>query len=307
MTIRTRNLWSALLSQVTTWRTMATTAFVLTGGASLGAVHVGMLEALYEVGVAPQLIVGTSVGAINGAYIASRPQTPATARALGEVWRGLKRADIFPLHLLQGLLGFVGLGSHFVPSRALRRLAEDHLDVSRLEEYPIPLHVIATDALTGDEVRLSAGDTTESVLASAAIAGVFPSVTIGGRSLIDGGVSNYAPISHAVDLGATSIYVLTSGSACALRRTPRGAIPMFLHSTSLLVTRRLRMEVAAFADTAELVVLPPPCPVNVAPHDFSKSDGLIHSALETSRAFLQGRRTGVRSLPFAAHRLGHGA
>lgn len=179
MTIRTRNLWSALLSQVTTWRTMATTAFVLTGGASLGAVHVGMLEALYEVGVAPQLIVGTSVGAINGAYIASRPQTPATARALGEVWRGLKRADIFPLHLLQGLLGFVGLGSHFVPSRALRRLAEDHLDVSRLEEYPIPLHVIATDALTGDEVRLSAGDTTESVLASAAIAGVFPSVTIG--------------------------------------------------------------------------------------------------------------------------------
>lgn len=134
---------------------MSGTAFVLTGGACLGAVHVGMLEALYEVGVTPQLVVGTSVGAINGAYVASRPQTPATAQALENVWRGLKRPDVFPLRLIEGLLGFVGLRSHFGPSRGLRRLVKTHLDVPRLEDYPIPLHVIATGALTGNEIRLS--------------------------------------------------------------------------------------------------------------------------------------------------------
>jgi NTE family protein len=266
-----------------------------------------MLEALYEIGVAPQLIIGTSVGAINGAYVASRPQTPDTARALGEVWRGLKRSDVFPLHLVEGLLGFVGLKSHLVPSRALRRLAQIHFDVPRLEEYPIPLHVIATDVFTGDEVRLSEGDTVEAVLASAAIAGVFPPVKIGGRLLIDGGSSNFAPISHAIELGATTVYVLTSGSACALRRRPRGAVPMALHASSLLVTRRLRTEVEALADAADLIVIPPPCPVAVAPHDFSRSDELIRASLDTSRAFLESRRSGVRSLPFPSHQLRKGA
>lgn len=90
-------------------------------------------------------------------------------------------------------------------------------------------------------------------------------------------------------------------------RTPRGAIPMFLHSTSLLVTHRLRKEVEALADRAELVVLPPPCPIAVAPHDFSRSDELIRLALENSRTFLQGQRAGERGLPFTVHLSGHSA
>ena len=284
---------------------MSTTAFVMTGGASLGAVHVGMLEALYEAGVTPQLIVGTSVGAINGAYIASRPQTPASAQALGEVWRGLRRANVFPLDFVEGLLGFIGRRSHFVPNRALRRLVEGHLEMAHLEDASIPLHVIATDALTGEEVRLSNGNAVDAVLASAAIPGVFPPIVRDGRSLIDGGASNFAPISHAIDLGADTVYVLTSGSACALRRPPRGAIPMFLHSTSLLVTRRLRVEIDLLADRANLVVLPPPCPLSVAPHDFSHADELIRSSLLTTRSFLGSLATTGSSLPFSVHLLGH--
>jgi len=83
------------------------TAFALSGGASLGAIQVGMLRALYERGIAPDLIVGTSAGAMNGAFIASRPQTVATADALATVWRDLRRGQVFPLNPLTGLLGFL--------------------------------------------------------------------------------------------------------------------------------------------------------------------------------------------------------
>src|SRR6478752_812416 len=91
------------------------TAFVLSGGASLGAVQVGMLHALYERDIVPELIVGTSVGAVNGAFIASRPQSVETVTALAEIWRGLRRGQIFPLNPLSGLLGFFGSRDHLVP------------------------------------------------------------------------------------------------------------------------------------------------------------------------------------------------
>src|SRR5262245_28290116 len=91
-----------------------TVAFVLSGGASLGAIQVGMLRALYERGIAPDLIVGTSAGAMNAAFIAARPQTVATADALAGVWRRLRRGRVFPVNPLTGLLGFLGTRDHLV-------------------------------------------------------------------------------------------------------------------------------------------------------------------------------------------------
>jgi NTE family protein len=92
-----------------------TRAFVLSGGAALGAIEVGMLQALFERGVAPDLIVGTSVGAINGAFIASREPTVATALELGHIWRGLRRGKVFPVNPLTGFIGFIGASDHLVP------------------------------------------------------------------------------------------------------------------------------------------------------------------------------------------------
>jgi NTE family protein len=97
-------------------------AFVLSGGASLGAIQAGMLAALYERRIGPDLIVGASVGAINGAFIASRPVSTETADALAEVWTSLRRGDVFPLNPLAGLLGFLGRDSNLVPGGSLRRL-----------------------------------------------------------------------------------------------------------------------------------------------------------------------------------------
>jgi NTE family protein len=268
------------------------TAFVLSGGAALGAIQVGMLNALYERGIEPDLIVGTSVGAVNGAFIASRPPTPATTEELAEIWRRLDRGQIFPLNPLTGFLGFFGARRHLVPERGLRDLLVEHVEFGRLEQAAVPFHVITTDVLTGSEVRLSRGPTLDAVMASAAIPGVFPPVDWADRHLMDGGIANHAPISDALELGAERIYLLSTGITSDLAEPPHGALGMLLHSMSLLLMRRLQVEVELLADRADLIVMPPPPRPGVSPIDFSRSEELIQRALEESRTYLQGLESG---------------
>lgn len=269
-----------------TTRGKPTVAFVLSGGASLGAVQVGMLHALYERAIAPDLIVGTSAGAINGAFIASRPQTVATADALAAVWSGVRRGQTFPLNPFTGVLGLLGAQKHLVGDGGLRRLIGPHLACDALEQTEIALHVIAVDALSGEEVRLSRGPLLHAVLASAAIPGVLPPVTWDQRTLIDGGVANNTPLSHAVALGAERIYVLPAGYACALDSAPRGSLAMVLHAISLLTHRRLIDDVERHRADAQLIVLPFPCALGVQAIDFRHADKLIAQAKTDARAFL---------------------
>jgi NTE family protein len=265
-----------------------TVAFVLSGGASLGAIQVGMLRALYERGISPDLIVGTSAGALNGAYIASRPQARATADSLARIWRELRRGQVFPVNPLTGLLGFLGVRDHLVPESGLERLIERHVQCPELEEFPIPLHVVAVDVVTGQELRLSHGPVLEAVLASAAIPGVLQPVSWEGRALMDGGVANNTPISHAVELGAERIYVLPTGHACSLDEPPHGALAMALHAISLLTHRRLIDDIERHRADAHLIVMPPPCPLNIQPIDFAHADELVEIALLDAREFLDG-------------------
>jgi NTE family protein len=110
-------------------------AFVLSGGAGLGAIQVGMLRALYERGIAPDLIVATSAGAINGAFIATRAQTVETADELGTIWRHVRRGQVFPLNPFSGLLGFIGTRAHLVPDSGLRRLVATMSGASGLRSW----------------------------------------------------------------------------------------------------------------------------------------------------------------------------
>ena len=155
------------------------TAFVLSGGASLGALQVGMLEALYERGITPDFLVGTSVGALNAAFVASRPQSPQTARELARVWRSLRREDVFPVSMSALIGGVCGRRDHFVPDRELRRLIRRHIEFGDLADAAIPLHLVAFDLLGGREVRLSTGSAVDAIAASASIPGIFPPVAIG--------------------------------------------------------------------------------------------------------------------------------
>jgi NTE family protein len=264
-------------------------AFVLSGGASLGAVQVGMLRALTDRGVVPDMIVATSVGAVNGAFVASHGPTAGTVDDLAALWRGARRGQIFPLEPLTGLLGFLGARRNLVPGGALRRLVARNVPHERLEDLPIALHVVACDLLTGGEVLLSHGPLVDAVLASAAIPGVLPAIEWDGRLLIDGGVVDNTPISQAVALGARQVYVLPTGGPCALTAPPRGALATLVHATGLMVSQRFTAEVASLAGGVEVIVLPPPCPLDVQPMDFGHADMLMTRAEADACAFLDGR------------------
>lgn len=283
------------------------TTFVLSGGGSHGAVQVGMLQALYERGIAPDAIVGTSVGAINGAFIAGRPATPSTALELAEVWRGLRRSDVFPVQPLGGLRRLLGRSAALLSADALRGLIERTTTFERLEDAAVPFHVIATDLLTGLEVCLSRGSLVEAVLASAAIPGIFPPRVVEGRTLVDGGVSNNTPVSHCVDLGAETIYVLPTGNACALRQPPRTAMGIAMHSMTLLVMQRLILEIRYYQEAARLIVLPPPCPLNVQPIDFSASERLVRRGRQDAHRYLDQLEAGRAEAPISMHMHGHRA
>jgi NTE family protein len=266
-------------------------AFVLAGGASLGAIEAGMLRALYERGIGPELIVGTSAGALNGAYIASRSPTVQTATTLAMMWRATKTFDVFPPNPLTAAAGLIGARDYLVSNSGVKRILRENAQFKRMEDAAISFHVIATDILTGRELRLSRGDAESAVLASAAIPGVFPSIKRDGLTLVDGGVADNTPISHAVELGADTIYVLPTGAPCALKQPPRGAIEMLVHAISLLINERLARDIERYSDQVELTVLPPPCPQTVFPSDFDHAEELIAEGYELARQALDEPRT----------------
>ena len=156
----------------------------------------------------------------------------------------------------------------------------------RLEETAIACQVVAADALSGEEVRLSSGDAIEAILASAAIPAIFPPVVIGGRSLTDGGVSSNTPIAAALAAGAERVIVLPTGFACAASEPPRSALAMLLHAITLLISRQLAVDVERFSTMATIAVVPPLCPLSVFSGDFTRTEELIERAARSTRDWL---------------------
>ena len=197
------------------------TAFVFAGGGSLGAVQVGMLHALIEAGEMPDFLVGSSVGALNAAWFAGAPDLAGVER-LAQIWTGLRRADIFPLSL-SGLFGILRRQDNIADPGPLRRLLETHLAFDRIEGSLLPLHIMATDQ-QGVGVRLSSGPAVEAILASAAVPGIFPPVTIGGRQLMDGAIAANTPSGTAASHHATLAAALVRSAARTAARPRHSAI-----------------------------------------------------------------------------------
>lgn len=270
-----------------------TTALVLSGGANLGAMQVGMLRALAEREVEPDFLVGTSVGALNGAFIADRGLRPDVVDELDTIWRGLHGWQLFrpsPKHVALALLG---QKSALFSDQGIRHLTEKYLDFDRIEDTAIPLTVVATDLVTGNEVDISAGPASDAIVASAAIPGLIPPIDWDGRLLIDGGIADNTAISNAVEGGADTIYVLPCGYPCALAEPPKSIPAILLHTMTLLIHKRLLRDIREYTDAADLIVLPPPCPLTVGPMDFSRADELIERGYRAAATFLDvdgGRR-----------------
>jgi NTE family protein len=264
---------------------MATTAFVLSGGGSLGSVQVGMLLALAERGIAPDFIVGTSVGAINAAYVAGHPGL-AGVEGLADIWSGLSRRDIFPTDPIRLVRVAARREPGFANPAHLRRLLERHLGYGRVEEAGCSLTVVATEVATGREVHVARGDVVDAVMASAALPGVFPPVQVGAHLLMDGGVVNNTPISAAVAHGADEVYVLPTGYACALPHAPRSPIGMAMHAVTVAIQQRLISDVQALQGAVTLRVAPPLCPLAVSPVDFTHTVELVQRARESTLRWL---------------------
>jgi NTE family protein len=249
-----------------------------------------MLQALAARRIEPDLLVGTSAGALNAAFVAGCGMTEASLTDLATVWTNLRRGDVFPLHLARLTAATLGLAPSLCPNDGLRRLVERHLVFDRLEDAPVPVHVVATDVRSGNEVLISEGDAVDAVLASAAIPAVLPPVQLAGRDLIDGGVADNSAISHALSLGADVIYVLPTGYACALDSAPKSILGNALQALTLLIEQRLILEVAHYAEHADIRVLPPLCPLTVSSADFRHGALLIDRArIATSRWLDAGR------------------
>jgi NTE family protein len=263
-----------------------TTAFVLSGGGSLGAVQVGMLQALAARKVTPDFFVGASVGALNAAFVGGHGFNDETLGGLARVWSRVRRQDVFPISPARPVLAIAGARPSLCSTAGLERLLAANLPMTRLEDALIPVHVVATDVLTGRDALLSSGPAAEAVMASAAIPAVFPAVEIDGRALFDGGVVNNTPISHAIDLGADRVVVLPTGYACALDEAPRSALASAVHALTLLVQQRLVLDVTAAHHRVELVVLPPLCPLAVSASDFRHGDELVRRARNAAGAWL---------------------
>jgi NTE family protein len=271
------------------------TAFVLSGGASLGALQVGMLHALYEHGVTADLLVGTSVGALNAAFIASRPQTPETAWELAKAWRGIERADAFPVSLRTMVGGIAGQRNHLVPAHGLRRIVERHVELDDLADAAVPLSLVAFDVSAATEAVLCDGPAVDAIVAACSIPGIFPPVAIGEKLLVDGGVVNNAPIRHAVELGAERVYVLPTQEPRYVQPSPpRTALDAAIYGIGLLVGSRLEADISRYQGEVELIVLPAANTQHVQPTDFEHSTRLAAEAHEASRDALARVAAGQR-------------
>jgi NTE family protein len=264
-------------------------AFVLSGGGSLGATQVGMLQALFDAGIQPDMVVGTSVGAINASWVGAWPDSEGM-RKLSHIWGGLRRDYVFPLGWTAAM-GLLGRGKHLISNSGVRSILERNLPYDRLEDAQIPVHVCTTELRSGRAVVLSNGPIIPALLASCAIPGVFPPVNIGGRDLIDGGVANHTPIAAAVELGARVIYVLPVGSPW-LNKEPSNALGMALQALARLVEQRLETEISTYEEVADIRVVPAIEPLPVSPADFSRTRELIERGYGSTSKLIEAERRG---------------
>jgi NTE family protein len=186
-------------------------AFVLGGGGVLGAVEVGMLRALLQCGLTPDLVVGTSVGAVNGVVVASEPSVAGTDR-LARLWSSAQARAVYGDSLPRRVGRFMRTGTHLHSPEPLRELLERELAPARtFDDLAVPFQCCAASIERAAEHWFASGPVIDAVLASAAVPGLLPPARIEGEHFVDGGIVNSIPVGRAVALGARTAFVLQVG------------------------------------------------------------------------------------------------
>jgi len=226
-------------------------ALVLCGGGSRGALELGFYRALVELGVPIDFVVGSSVGALNGAFIAAGE----SAERMNALWRSIRFRDLFGLNW-RALLSPRRADSIYGNFR-LRHFIERYLLAKRFEDLPVPLTILATDIDTGKSIRLEQGDLTQAILASVAIPGLLPPVLHEGRQLIDGGVTNNLPLDVAVDKGATTVLAIRCKCERTRREPVHGIANILLRSFDINDSLKYEQDSHRYDGVCEMILVTP--------------------------------------------------
>jgi len=232
------------------------TAFVLGGGGLLGAVEVGMVRALFEHDVQPDLIVGTSVGALNGLVVASDP-TPGVVDRLLDLWRSVSESnDIYSDTPWRQVTRAMRTGTHLHSAEPLRERLETEFGDLTFDQLAVPFQCCAASIERAAETWFSEGRVVPAVVASAAVPGLLPPARVGNEHYLDGGIVNSIPIGRAIELGATRLFVLQVGRIDRPLKAPRK--PWEVARVSFEIARRHRFvrEIAELPEGVVAHVLP---------------------------------------------------
>ncbi len=264
--------------------------FVLSGGGSHGAVQVGMIRALVEAGVKPDLVIGSSVGAINGAALAADADNAADV--LMKTWENINRKTLYGADSRLRAAwevareGLAGKGSALCSPKPLARLIDSSTTVDRIEDLPINLVVVATDLLVGSPKLLRQGSLSQALQATSATPGLFPPVQVDGVIYVDGATSANVPIRQGLTAGAKSIIVLDATPAHMpgfIPRTPWEA----LHQATQIMYRSQHADADEdLSNRHPIMRLPRPTPPALSPFDFSKTHELIDMGFNSAKKFL---------------------
>src|SRR5216110_1981854 len=282
--------------------------WVLGGGGAIGAAQVGVLQALFEAGVeAPAALVGTSVGALNGASIAAYPSLAGTMM-LREVWLSRQAAAVFQAHPLGVIISGLRRDQLSVmPQQNVRRLierAEALTGMTTFEQLRLPLAVVATDMNAGRPAVFRSGDLTTALLASTAIPGVFPMVRINGREHLDGGVVANTPLNTAVDDGAKEILAISLMAGGEREQAPAGFGELIARTLQLALHHQMLSDYERLRQRCRIVVF---CPVTTPTATWEMKREHLEMVMEQSRSAMAAllrerggrlfRHSGIHYLP----------
>ena len=263
-------------------------AFVLSGGGNLGAIQVGQLRALAERGIVPDVVIGCSIGALNGAAFAADPTSDGVAH-IEEIWRSLgdDAESVMPGSFLPNPVQLLRRGHALHSNDGLRRTIDAFLGGrTTFDQLAVPLEVVATDVDAATEAWFDTGPLIDPILASAALPAVYPVVTIGGRRFLDGGVLNNVPIARAVQAGARTIYVLHVGLHGRPNPDVRRPIDAALIAYWIGRNGRFARDLAELPRRIEAIVLPPGARPELRFDDFRRTDELITQGFDHASAHL---------------------
>lgn len=274
--------------------------FVLGGGATLGALQVGMLSALATQGLHPDLVAGTSVGALNGAVLADVGDSGQAAEILCRTWLRMTTKSVFPGSRFAQAARAIS-GKSVYPDTGLRALIRDVLgprpDFARLSR---PFAAVATSVLTGHANAFASGELVRPLLASTAIPGLLPIQDVDGHPYWDGGVAANIPLLAARVLGAASLVVLDPGDICHREIPPRGAPATTLAALGTAVRQRVLVEIDQVSREVPVLYLDRPCVAGRAPLSFdstpdllARGESLAHEFLEAAPLPEPGRMVGA--------------